>query len=100
MLRRIQWQWLNPIAPWLLAAFVLWLCWQIAASFGLIAAPPQPPLTRDVALRSQPNTVPNLSAVQLFKMERPDLTAVLRQIDLCLSGCQHSFILDRMLENR
>lgn len=76
MLRRIQWQWLNPIAPWLLAAFVLWLCWQIAAVIWLIAAPPQPPLTRDVALRSKPNTVPNLSAVQLFKMERPDLTAV------------------------
>lgn len=75
MLRRVQWQLLNPMAPWLLVAVLLWLCWQVAAVIWLIAAPPQPPLVRDVALQSQPNSVPNLSAVQLFKVERPDLSA-------------------------
>lgn len=75
MLRRIQWQLLNPIAPWLLAALLLWLCWQVAAVIWLIAAPPQPPLARDVALQSQPSAVPNISTVQLFKIERPDLRA-------------------------
>lgn len=75
MLRRIQWQtFLNPIAPWLLAGLVLWLCWQIAAVVWLLAAPPQPPLVRDVALQSRPNNVPNISTVQLFKIERPSLT--------------------------
>ena len=74
MLRRVQWQLLNPIAPWLLAALVLWLCWQVASVIWLITAPPQPPLVRDVALQSQPSRVPNLSAVQLFKIERPDLS--------------------------
>lgn len=75
MLRRVQWQVLNPIAPWLLAGLLLWLCWQVAAVIWLIAAPPQPPLVRDVALQNQPNRVPNLSTVQLFKIERPDLSA-------------------------
>lgn len=75
MLRRIQWQLLNPIAPWLLAALLLWLCWQMAAVIWLLAAPPQPPLVREVALQSQPSTVPNISAVQLFKIDRPELTA-------------------------
>jgi len=75
MLRRIQWQLLNPIAPWLLAALVLWLCWQVAAVIWLIAAPPQPPLVREVALQSQPSAVPNISTAQLFKIERPDLSA-------------------------
>lgn len=76
MLRRVQWQNLfNPIAPWLLAALVLWLCWQLAAVIWLLAAPPQPPLVRDVALQSQPSLVPNISAVQLFKIERPPLVS-------------------------
>ena len=74
MLRRVQWQNLfNPVAPWLLAALVLWLCWQLAAVIWLLAAPPQPPLVRDVALQSQPSLFPNISAVQLFKIERPPL---------------------------
>ena len=76
MLRRVQWQNLfNPVAPWLLAALVLWLCWQLAAVIWLLAAPPQPPLVRDVALQSQPSLVPNISAVQLFKIERPPLVS-------------------------
>lgn len=75
MLRRVQWQLLNPIAPWLLAGVLLWLCWQIASVIWLIAAPPQPPLVREVSLQTQQNTVPNISTVQLFKIERPDLAA-------------------------
>ena len=75
MLRRIQWQWLNPLAPWLLAALLLWVCWQVASVIWLLAAPPQPPLMRSVSLQVQSNTVPNISTAQLFKIERPDLSA-------------------------
>ncbi|MEC7119837.1 MAG: hypothetical protein VXW65_08055, partial [Pseudomonadota bacterium] len=69
-----QWRRLDPIAPWLLAAAVLWLCWQIAAVIWLIAAPPQPPYARDIALTQQQQAAtPNISGFSLFKVERAEL---------------------------
>lgn len=67
---------LDPMAPWLLALLVIWLCWQLASIFWLLAAPPQPPLSRSVSLGSgQQTNVPNITGFQLFKEQRPEMQA-------------------------
>jgi general secretion pathway protein C len=65
---------LDPIAPWLLAVLVIWLCWQLASIFWLLAAPPQPPLSRSVSLGSgQQSNVPNMTGFSLFKEQRSEM---------------------------
>ncbi|MEY4517023.1 MAG: hypothetical protein RL180_1369 [Pseudomonadota bacterium] len=66
---------LDALAPWVLGITVVWLCWQLAAIFWLVAAPPQPPVSRSVALGSgsQPSA-PNITGFSLFKEDRPALT--------------------------
>jgi general secretion pathway protein C len=67
---------LEALAPWLLGVLIVWLCWQLAAVFWLIAAPPQPPVSRSVSLGSgTQSTTPNITGFSLFKEDRPDLAA-------------------------
>lgn len=65
---------LDPLAPWLLGVLVLWLCWQLAAVFWLMVAPPQPPTSRLLALgNGMQNSAPNITGFALFKEDRPAL---------------------------
>jgi general secretion pathway protein C len=65
---------LDMLAPWILAATVFWISWQLARIFWLIAAPPQAPLARDVMLGGgQQVSIPNVTGFMLFKEQRPDL---------------------------
>ncbi len=67
---------LDPIAPWLLMLLVIWLCWQLASIFWLLAAPPQPPLSRSANLGSgQQSNIPNITGFALFKEQRPETQA-------------------------
>ncbi|MEY2864018.1 MAG: hypothetical protein RLY58_1725 [Pseudomonadota bacterium] len=69
-LRRI-----DAVAPWVLGVIVVWLCWQLAAIFWLIAAPPQPPVSRSVTVGSGgQTTAPNITGFSLFKEDRPVLS--------------------------
>ena len=76
----------DRIAPFVLAALILVLCWKLAAFFWWVVAPPQVLQVEPVSLGSQQATVPNISGFALFAETGRTAQAAESNLNMQLQG--------------